>query len=158
MPSRHAPAVSYALGRSRFLATAVALVWLFAASLTLVWAWIDPTHWGPWLGWVSLSLLTLVAREGWRRWPQGRLSWDGQGWAWSDARTLVDLPLSPPEIVLDLQRLLLLRLQGQPGVPRWAWVDVASEPARWLDLRRALFARGGDGVELPKPAGRAEPP
>ena len=25
-----------------------------------------------------------------------------------------------------------------PSVPRWVWVQQANDPARWLDLRRAL--------------------
>jgi hypothetical protein len=42
------------------------------------------------------------------------------------------------EQALDLQRVVLLRLRSTASVPRWVWVQQPSDPARWLDLRRAL--------------------
>ena len=43
------------------------------------------------------------------------------------------------EQALDLQQVVLLRLRSAGLVPRWVWVQQHSDPARWLDLRRALI-------------------
>ncbi len=157
MPSRHAPAVSYALGRSRFLAALLGLVWLLGLAVTLAWWQVAAGHPGPWLGAVAVLLAGLVAVQGWWRQPLGRLSWDGQRWAWQDARAPAGVPLWP-QPVLDLQRMLLIRLQGAAGVPQWVWADAATEPGRWLDFRRALFAQGGPSADRPDAPGRDAPP
>lgn len=103
-----------------------------------------------WVGWCWLAARALV------RQPQGRLLFRapiagadaaGRAWAWQGASTgAVDQPLDAPELVIDLQRVMLLRLAPAPGVPAWVWADAGQAPQDWLALRRALLWAAGQGA------------
>lgn len=87
----------------------------------------------------------------WRRWPAGRLRWavvqtrpgDSEPaglWRWCDGKTGQDTDLLGIEVALDLQSHVLLRLRPVRGRALWISASRASDPARWLDLRRAWTA------------------
>ena len=47
-----------------------------------------------------------------------------------------------PEVVLDFQRTVLLRLCAtEDASVTWVWLDRAFAPARWMALRRAIYDR-----------------
>lgn len=99
-----------------------------------------------WCGWL------LGAVRAWRRMPRGRLAWQPdrvqaeapQGlpgiWLWASEAYQEGVALKKVERVYDLQRAMLLRLHNPDGACIWIWVERLADPARWLDLRRALLA------------------
>ncbi len=95
----------------------------------------------PWLGLAALLLAGAVMARGWLRSPVGQLSWDGQHWAWESAGYLGGGVLAPPQVVLDLQGAVLLRLDNPAGASWWLWAEWRALPPRWLDLRRAVYAQ-----------------
>lgn len=82
-----------------------------------------------------------VMATGWQRAPVGRLQWDGQRWRWESVVYRSGAALEPPVVVLDIQFALLLRLDNQAGAVWWLWAERSASPTRWLDLRRAVYAR-----------------
>lgn len=116
-----------------------------AAMLTAAW-WLSAAAADsrPWLGLAAVLLAGGVLVRGWQRSPVGQLSWDGQHWVWESAGYLGGGTLAPPQVVLDLQSAVLLRLDNRAGASWWLWVERAALPLRWLDLRRAIYA-------LPRP-------
>lgn len=149
---RNAPSVTYPVGRCAFHAQCLlALAALVAMSL---WAWRGSGVDGRlWLATLAGALLWLVwALRAWWNMPAGQLRWDAQAtgvqgleagaWLWIDAASAAPQPVAGLASSLDLQGLMLLRLRAAPSVPRWVWVQRARDPARWLDLRRALQRAG----------------
>ena len=137
-----APPVVYPLGRSRFLGCLLLFGWLFAAGVT-GWWWhaSAATDWRPLLGCAALLVALAVMATGWQRAPVGRLQWDGQRWRWESWVYRSGTALEPPVVLLDVQFALLLRLDNQAGAVWWLWAEQSASPARWLDLRRAVFAK-----------------
>lgn len=155
---RGAPQVTLPAGRS-LLAFGLPLALLvLGLGLTALWAWQAPGP-GPIAGlaaWLAYALLFVG------RWPAtGVLSWDGSTWHWWP-----DAPRAAPagsigacevlpEVALDLQGLILLRLRRQAETPPdgttpwgrrahqgwWLWLTPAGDPGRWLTFRRALYSR-----------------
>lgn len=151
----NAPAVSYPAGRCASAGAALAAIWLAGAAGIVLWAVqarIAPAAF-------AIACAALLTSGGWaaRAWlrsPVGTLSWDGQGWSWTgDAGAQA----GRPELALDAQRILLLRWQG-PGGTQWLWLERGALPARWDDLRRAVYSRARP--EAPpgaQPPGEAKP-
>ena len=150
---RNAPSVMYPVGRCAFHGGL--LLVLAAAVAASLWGWrgsgVEPRLWlvalaGAclWLAWAVLA---------WWRSPAGRLHWDAQAagsqnteagaWFWLDSAGSAPQPVLGLEMALDLQHVVLLRLHAVTQVPRWLWVQRPSDPARWLDLRRALQRASG---------------
>jgi hypothetical protein len=145
---RNAPSVMYPVGRCAF--HALGLLVLAGLVAAVLWGWrssaIDTRVW---LATLAGALFWLVwALCAWWRSPAGQLHWDAQApapqntgvgaWFWRDSATQAPQPLQRLEPALDLQRLMLLRLHAPKLAPRWVWVQQTRDPARWLDLRRAL--------------------
>lgn len=150
MSFSHAPPVSYAMGRSFWVLGVLMGCGVAAASVTVNWWMVAaPGDEGPWLGAAALLLSCGVAMWGWQRSPVGVLQWDGQDWQWQSAGYQSPTTVDAPEPVLDLQGLLLVRMHNRAGAPWWVWADAASDPAHWLDLRRALFARPHPAKRVP---------
>lgn len=144
----NAPSVMYPVGRCAFpgqlllvLAAAVgASLWGWRGSGVGTWLWLATLAGA--LFWLAWALHT------WWRAPTGQLHWDALApglqsteagaWFWLDSMGLAAQPVLGVEQALDLQRVVLLRLRSTALVPRWVWVQQPSDPARWLDLRRAL--------------------
>ena len=150
MSSPNAPSVSYTLGRSRFLGGLLLFLWGLATAVTLAW-WgsAAPGAWEPSLGGAALLLSGWGLVLGWLRMPAGSLHWDGQQWTWQSAGYLSTTVVDAPELVLDLQRLLLMRMHNQAGAAWLVWADATIDPGHWLDLRRALSARPHNGGVAP---------
>ena len=149
-----APSVYYPIGRSRTLAAVLALVQL--GSLAILVAWFlhgAGAARSPMLAslmlWASVAALAL---RFWMRLPVGTLGWDGEGWQLHRATG------SPAEqslgefvvVQIDLQHHLALSFPAaHPGV--WLLVEQQREPARWLDMRRAVYSR--PSAARPAPVG-----
>lgn len=138
----HAPAVSFPLGRSRFLAGLLLTLWLGGVAVMALWCYQQP--WGWWrmaLGVLVPLLSGLLSLNWWLAQASGVLQWDGKQWqfiAEGAART------GCISVQLDLQQHLLLRLSlNEPPLQRWLWLEQASDPALWRDLRRAAHANTG---------------
>lgn len=145
---RNAPSVIHPVGRSFFLGLLLVCLALAAVAVVAVWA-LTPV--GAQRGQPAL-VAALVACVLWGAWasvcwwrsPEGRLEWrdrgsyaDGieGGWFWHGAAPQPRLLHRAPELVLDLQRVVLVRLDG-----RWIWLEARYGAASWWDLRRALLA------------------
>jgi toxin CptA len=132
-----APSVSYPVGRSRLAGSILLVAWtLGACAIALWWLRVQPSMWRV-LPAVAL-VLAAGAAAGWT-WvgaPRGSLVWDGESWSWSGERDASGMV----QVVLDLQRLLLVRWRGAAG-PAWLWLDKSARPAYWDDLRRAVYSR-----------------
>lgn len=139
--SRHAPPVSYPLGPGVCLAVCLSTLWLLAAAATALW--LQTASAGdarPWLGVAAWLLAGLSLRWGWLRTPRGQLQWDGQSWTWLSASYRAGTRVAGVEVLLDLQRLMLIRMHNEAGAPWLVWAAATAEPGQWLDLRRALHA------------------
>ncbi|MFZ4622633.1 MAG: hypothetical protein ACOYNF_00190 [Rhodoferax sp.] len=142
-----APAVSYPVGRSRFRDALVLLISLVSALTLLTWTWqadvVTARHLAAGVAWLAST--GLAAWHGWRS-PTGVLSWDGVGWNWTCANTRLAVV---PEVTLDLQTGLLLRLHVGSGLAGlWVWPERRASPQRWLALRRAVFGKIPPALDL----------
>ena len=152
-PTRRAPAVLYPVRRS--VALGAALVVLLLAGAAVLWAWLAE---GAMLSWVSVCTAAgvwLVAAAGvvhfWRQQFVGALRWDGQGWVLEgDGPEKIFRALSaPPEVLLDLQAHLWVCVSPWGHHRTWLWLERASQPERWLDMRRAVYSRAVPGADNP---------
>jgi hypothetical protein len=142
MSPHNAPSVIYPLGRSRFLGWLLLLAWSLTGLLTAAW-WhaVAAGDARPWLGWATWLLAGFVIARGWHSSPVGQLGWDGQHWTWESPVYQDGGNLEAPHVVLDLQSAVLLRLDNPAGASWWLWAERRALPPRWLDLRRAIYAR-----------------
>jgi hypothetical protein len=135
----NAPSVSFPVGRSRFQGWLIGLLVGLGALTVFTWTvQADGLGWRQWLA-ASLCVTTSAwsARSWWRT-PVGSVSWDGVVWRWTAGAQSV---VMVPEVVLDLQFAILLRLPvtADTGV-NWLWLDRASNSLRWIALRRAIYS------------------
>ena len=135
---RNAPPVQWPVGRCHVGAWLAAGLGLAGVALTACWAWLAP-GWRPLAGlgaWLALGGLA------WRQVvpPTGVLTWDGEGWHWWADGDPAGNREVVPELALDLQHLLLLRLETGPR-DVWLWLTPTGDWVRWLALRRALYSR-----------------
>ncbi len=137
----NAPPVAYPLGRSSLQAAWLLAVWLAGAAALVLCVLFAPA-----LGW-RLGLLALgvfaagcMAAWGWKNSPLGVLHWDAQCWHWESPAYQSGTPVRRLSVVLDFQRVLLLRLENQDHARLWLWAERTAMPERWLDLRRAVYA------------------
>jgi hypothetical protein len=151
----NAPSVSYPAGRCASAGAAIAVIWSAGAAGIVLWsmqARVAPAA----LAAACLMLLAggALAWRAWLRSPVGTLSWDGQGWSWvADTGAQA----GTPELALDGQRVLLLRWQGA-GRAQWLWLERSALPARWDDLRRAVYSRARpEALPGAQPPGEAKP-
>lgn len=75
--------------------------------------------------------------------PAKRLEWDRQGWSISvlAPRTSLSEVVSPcvPSVAIDLQNLLLLRVETGAQTTSWLWLSARGDREKWHRLRCALF-------------------
>jgi toxin CptA len=133
-----APSVSYPVGRSRFAGALLLGVWLLGAGACAAWRVAAPVSSGR----SGVAVVVVVCAglfAAWRWWhmPMGTLIWDQEQWGWSGGSA--GLP-AVPQVSLDLQDWLLLRWRPHSG-SRWLWLERASRPEQWADLRRAVYSR-----------------
>ncbi len=153
-----APALSFPVGRSRFLGALVGSTALAATLVDLLWyAGAAASPWRHWL-FILVSLAVFVmAFEAWRKAPSGILAWDGRSWHWTGAGALA--PVSGHlRVQLDLQFCLLLSLRPGCGARIWLCPERRHDVLYWNALRRAVFSRGGAGPDQAIGAGAAGTP
>jgi hypothetical protein len=121
--------------RSRWHLVCIASTWLIAAAACA-------GHWQSAAGLapkivvlISLSLFGLGAGKAWFDTEPGRLRWDGQQWLWSG---FGDVPVQQLFVVLDFQKLILVKLQANHAGPRWIWLEAPKRDRQWLAMRRAI--------------------
>ncbi len=120
----------------------LALLWLVAVTLMLVWHQINSgAGWRLMMEGAFVAAATAACWTGCKKQAAGDLLWDGAGWHYKAADDLDTHPISHLRVVADLQRVLILQARLEAGTQVWLWPDRASSPARWLDLRRAVHAR-----------------
>jgi len=145
---RNAPSVIHPVGRPFFLG--LVLVCLALAALAVIAVWVltpvEAQRGRPVLvaALVACALWGAWAAVGWWRSPEGRLEWRGRGthaagvaggWFWHGAAPQPRPLHRVPEVVLDLQRAVLVRLDDQ-----WIWLEARHGATSWWGLRRALLA------------------
>ncbi|MDQ3060179.1 MAG: hypothetical protein M3R45_11770 [Pseudomonadota bacterium] len=141
MSPHNAPPVAYPLGRSYFLGGL--LLGLWCAGLLLLLQWYRLTlelNWRLLAGLAGVLAAGLAAASNWKNAPNGQLVWDGEVWHWQDMREPAGLAAQEMSVIADFQRCLLLKLKDQCGASLWLWVEQRAMPARWLDLRRAVYS------------------
>ena len=134
-----APSVSYPVGRSRNAIRGLGVLWA-AGSCCAGAALLQFDHWG-WRQALLLASVVLSAVAAQRTLGYGvivDLVFDGQEWSLSglDARKAAKIV-----VLLDLQVLMLVRLDEPEQRARWLWLERRARSERWQDLRRAIFAR-----------------
>ena len=148
----NAPAVTYPVGRSSIQGMIGLALWLLGALSVAAWSMTSPEVWRV-AGAAGLTVgVAMLSGVSWWRSRTGLLQWNADGWQlqlgghWGDGQ---------PSVALDLQRCLVLRWRASRGTGNWLWLDRASAPAHWDDLRRAVYSRAI--VDAP-PSSRAATP
>lgn len=96
--------------------------------------------WRQFLGQAAVLAVGLVALRGWNNTPVGQLTWDGQLWRWEGRGYQVGVADNELLVALDLQNLMLLRLENQAHAKLWLWAELRAFPSQWLELRRAAHS------------------
>ena len=136
----NAPPVVYPLERSRIRAAVLAGLW-FAGMLSILF-WLNASRsmdWRAFLAVIALVIAGVAALQGWKNSPTGQLVWDGQLWHWESQGYQTGVADQALFVIADFQRILIIRLENQARASMWLWVEQNAFPARWLDLRRAVY-------------------
>ena len=95
----------------------------------------------------AVAVLALVITIVWRMplWPRGTsLCWTGSQWCLGQGVLASEhrIDLAQLAVLMDGQSWLLLQAQRGPAPERCQWLLVAraSNPERWLDIRRVLYS------------------
>jgi toxin CptA len=151
--SKHnAPSVTYPLGRSHWQAWVLSVFWLLAVVLVGAWVMVSQhVGWRQLTGLAALIGVGLIALHGWKNSAVGQLAWDGQVWRWEGPGYQAGVAEYELLAALDFQSVMLLRLENQAHAKLWLWAEQRAFPARWLDLRRAVYSphRSLSGVVSP---------
>lgn len=134
-----APAVRYPVVRSSRVGASLLGVWAAAAAVC-IWWWLQGgvSAWHLLVVLASLFIGGAVAFLQWHRSPVGDLRWDGQAWWWQFADE--DEVSVNVQVRLDFQQGVLLEMTGWRRRAVWCCPERATLPARWADLRRALYS------------------
>ncbi len=146
---RHAPPVGVSLSGGGAWRVGRTLLAALAAAVFAAWAGL---HLGvpPWQAAAGAGVTALLC--GALAWRAARpqtvlLRWDGAAWS-------ADAVSGEVDVMLDLQRWLLLRFRPTQGGPRWLPVPGAEAGAAWHALRAALYSR----AEFSLPTAPERPP
>jgi toxin CptA len=151
-----APSVNYPVGHSRSARRLLLSIWLLGASgMALACLQSGGAAWRQALLGLSVLGAGAAAWAGFRRASaSGALNFDGRNWSITGFGGLEGARAS---VALDLQSLMLVRLDVPAGRRRWLWLDRRAQPETWLDLRRALHSRAVLSAEPFDPAAGAHP-
>lgn len=139
----NAPAVSFPVVRSYFLASLLGVIWAIGtAALVLVAAMPHQPHWLLGVAITLCAVVGLLALAQWRKSPIGLLRWDRQVWTFTPAQAATDaaVALQAISVALDLQKLVLVSFRLPTGQRLWLWLESGSDKRLWRVLRRALYA------------------
>ncbi|MDR6885947.1 MULTISPECIES: hypothetical protein [Variovorax] len=137
-----APSVTYPVGRSRGATRILIATWALGACCAGLSCYLfDSAGWRQLLLILSVLFSGVAAAVGLRSDGAGVLHFDGLQWALTGTHRGRAVRAARASVALDLQSLLLVRLI-QPGrAARWIWIEQRAMPARWRDLRRAVYSR-----------------
>jgi hypothetical protein len=143
----HAPPVSYPVGRCLWaggLLLGMCLL-LLGALLASAGQGADLSEHASAARSLSLGLAGWAVVSAWAGWqwlrsPCGRLVWRNGHWAWLPQGQTEPIALSAVDLTWDVQGLILVRLCRDGAAPRWVWLERRADPARWDDVRRAVWA------------------
>ena len=150
--SRRAPSVQYPLRRSRVLGALLLALLFTGAGVVAAWVGFGARD-AVLSAAVALGLWLLAAAGAshfWWRQPRGVLQFDGQAWTLGPTAKSFSGPLAlsvAPEVLLDLQAHLWVRVAPIGRSSQWLWLERSSQPERWMDLRRAVYSRARSGVD-----------
>jgi len=149
--SRRPPSVRYPLRRSAVLGMLLAAVVLAGAAGLGAWVVLGTrAALLPILAAFCLGAAALLgAAHFWWHQADGALQFDGQAWILSrpgPAGMSLVLAASP-EVLLDLQGYLWVRILPAGHPPLWLWLERSSQPEHWMDLRRAVYSRARPGID-----------
>ena len=150
-----APSVSYPVGRSRDANRLLVMLWVAGACCASA-ASFQFGH----VGWRQALILgvvilaAMVARRTLGPALAVDLVFDGQDWSLSG---MASRKLARIVVLLDLQSLLLVRLEEPSQRARWLWLERRARPERWQDLRRAVHSGALSGVASATPSTVADP-
>lgn len=143
-----APAVRYAVYRSRWHAVVIAFLWSLGAAATTWLGVVQEAQSWTWL----VILLTLIgsalcAVRGWVNASVGQLHWDGCQWRWEGYDQI-----DPCQVRWhwDFQAWMLVSAHFAQGRPLWLWLERKRGDVQWAALRRALVDSAkheGDGLQ-----------
>jgi hypothetical protein len=156
------PSVSYLAGRTLFLGVIVGLLIIAGAAVMSLWTWQSQAlHWRQVLGWLVWITAAFWLFASWLRAPRGDLTWDGTCWWWEAANSQAGSGSGTLLPRLDVQNNLLLEFSFTDRKCLGLWVTKSSNPQRWMDFRRAVFAMQANQLESVSPdalvTGRAPP-
>ena len=150
MITHNAPPVVYPIGRSRVQGLVLLVLWCAGALGVALWAQATrEVDWRILCAFVAVLLAGAAVYTGWKNSPVGQLAWDGQSWRWESPGYQTGVAEQTLSVVADFQNLLMLRLENQAKARLWLWTERGASPARWMDLRRAVYSphrapRAGD--------------
>ncbi len=139
----NAPSVSYPVGRCAFQRWLYVLLVLFTSAMLCAWALSQGLTLAWWGAACAMGMGTL---SGWLAlgWF-GVITWDGQAWWLQDQVGTHEIALGDVEVILDVQKALLLRWQPASDTlrakPRWLWLSAENANHHWQDFRRAVYQR-----------------
>ena len=140
--SRHnAPPVTYPLGRSRFQAQLLLMLWLTGAAVIGYWmATAQAINWRHGVGATTVALAGALAWTFWKNSPVGHLNWDSQAWHWESKGYPSGAAEQTVLVALDCQMMMLLQIDNPAHARLWLWAEKRMCAERWLDLRRAVYS------------------
>ncbi len=119
-------------------------VFVVGAMVLLMWSFVS--HQSPYSAFLTLAVFGFcgfLAQREFQAVPLARLAWSPSN-AWSclpkSTSIVAELQACSPRVVLDLQRVLLLRVNDTHGNVHWVWMR-RTDKAQWHRLRCALFNR-----------------
>lgn len=133
--------MSYPLRRSHWQAWVLSGVWLAAVLLVGVWVLVSQhVGWRQLAGFAAVICVGLAAYDGWKNSPVGQLAWDGQVWRWEGPGYQAGVAEYQLLAAADFKSVMLRRIENQAHAKLWLWAERRAFPARWLDLRRAIYS------------------
>lgn len=131
------PAVSIQVERSRWHLGFILTCSLLCALNLAFWMQVQNSNPSRFFVFALVGIALALALRVWWSTPTGRLGWDGESWFWSGVG---DVALKHLSMVVDLQRLVLVRIRGEDGLSTWLWLETRRFDTRWFAVRRALVA------------------
>lgn len=154
------PPARHGFGPAASLRWATCLLCAGAAATLAAWLCLGvaPSHRPLAAGCAALlwGLCAALAWHWWRTLPTGQLAWDGAAWCIELAGRVQPLPLAaPPQVRLDLQRVMLVRARPLQAPALWLFLQRATpgplQAETWAAIRRALYGHA------PEAAGASQP-
>lgn len=133
-----APAVNFAVKRSRWQARLIVFLGLAALVVLAVFVWDQAAvDIRPGILAFSTVLAGSMAVLGWRRSPEGSLRWDGEHWYWSGFEKTA---VCRVKLLMDFQSVMVVTVTAEAQAPVFLWLEAPPDTANWKPLRRAIVS------------------